>query len=138
MKFKDNTLAKAITQSTGFLVALANGEAEGAKWTAAIQKAIDETVLNDSITFADDVLTFVSRTSGKQRKVTRAGCHYSCDCQGKISYHFALYEIVSRYAALIQKPKPIFNLPTIEDMNNAPFMRESKKYDGEKVAGIRI
>ena len=59
----------------------------------AFAKAEREFAENKSIRFKNDVLTFVSRFSGKQRKVTKFGCHRLCDCKAETSYHTALYHI---------------------------------------------
>lgn len=95
------------TESQNLMVALLNGKKDFTKAykqmfgesdaiLRAESKARREIHLNNSIRFDNDVLTFVSRYSGKRRFVTKDGCDSSCDCKGsKNSYHYQLYKLLA-------------------------------------------
>jgi hypothetical protein len=93
---------KLLKQATAQVLAnqLTYGEEHGARAWKAIAKAEIELKENGSISFENSTLTFVSRFSAKQRMVTAAGCHESCDCTGQYSYHKALFDILTRYNEL--------------------------------------
>lgn len=94
-----NLLKLAAQQVLARKLSLKN-ENTGAVWFNPLMKAKDEIKLNDSILFDGELLTFVSRESGKDRKVTENGCDQSCDCKGAISYHRAMFAILTRYTEL--------------------------------------
>jgi hypothetical protein len=98
-KFNTDKLIEAQTQLVATKVLLCD-EAEGARWIKATEKAFTEILENETIQFDGEVVGFVSRTSGKTRFVTKSGCDFSCDCGGQISYHTAIFEILSRYHKL--------------------------------------
>lgn len=134
MIYKQSILSAAITQSFGYLVSLSD-EQTGARWTAALFKAKDEILENGTIRFDrhNRVLRFVSRYSGKRRIVTQNGCSDVCDCKARISYHFAIWQILDRYFQLLG-----------EDAAGSPYLQGRVNSDGKrdatlpKVGGIRI
>lgn len=90
-----NRLIEANAQLIASKVLLCD-ETDGARWIKATEKAFTEILENDTIEFDGEILTFVSRQSGKTRIVTKHGCHESCDCGGQISYHISIWELLSR------------------------------------------
>jgi len=94
-------LQKAINQTIADKVALAFDEEIGGKWHTAILKAAQEIKENPTVNFDGEILRFVSRDSGKARMVTKSGCvKNACDCTDSISYHKALFAILTKYTLL--------------------------------------
>lgn len=88
-------LVRAQTQLIGWITLFCD-EKDGARWMASAEKGFTEILENDSITFENGVLRFVSRDSGKLRFVTSAGCHETCDCGNGISYHAGMFQLLTR------------------------------------------
>jgi hypothetical protein len=95
VKFNLDKLIQAQTELVATKV-LFCGEVEGARWIKATEKAFTEVLENETIRFDGEVVGFVSRDSGKTRFVTKNGCSTECDCGGQISYHLAIFELLSR------------------------------------------
>lgn len=105
IKFDYSILMTAQSQTIANMVAL-ECECKGSRYWKAIERAMTELKENRSITFdrKSQVLGFVSRNSGKTRIVTEDGClRDACECRDEISYHKALYQIISRYYELEDK-----------------------------------
>ncbi|HEX8287865.1 MAG TPA: hypothetical protein VF556_07720 [Pyrinomonadaceae bacterium] len=95
----ETNLEKAFRQTYANKVALADTPEAGERWHRALTKAMTEIENNKTIIFADGVMTFQSRFSGKFRIVKETGCAPFCDCKGT-SYHTALYAIVSAFTEI--------------------------------------
>ncbi|HEY0658054.1 MAG TPA: hypothetical protein VGD05_06255 [Pyrinomonadaceae bacterium] len=121
--------AKQLQTATAQVTAakLLEGETTGARWIAAIEKGVKEIKENPTVDFSGDVLRFVSRESGKQRLVTKFGCHQSCECGNQISYHQAIFAVLTRYLqieseamkAKLQSSRVQSN--SLNSFNNAPY-----------------
>lgn len=100
--FDNFTMREARAQVLARLVSFAKDEKDGAKKYRAFEKAVTEIQQNDSIQFADGVLSFVSSHSGEPRRVTENGCVAdACPCGNTVSYHSALWLIMNRYCEII-------------------------------------
>ena len=69
----------------------------------AIFKAADEIRANDSMQISNGQLSFISRASGKPRRVTAFGCSDACDCRNTICYHRFAYEIAAAYVVALNQ-----------------------------------
>lgn len=79
-----------------------NDEQTGARFYAAIEKAVGEIEQNGSIEVGANWLTLVSRSSGKLHRVTDGVCSVGCEAANSKQpcYHVAVYLILQRYFAL--------------------------------------
>lgn len=90
-------------------------EINGSAHLTALTKAANEIDENKTIEFSGDVLRFTSRRSGKQRIVTKSGCHQTCDCKGKVAYHQAMFQILTAYLEIeIELAAPLPQISTEE------------------------
>lgn len=138
MQFDKQILSAAITQVFGLNVSL-NDEQTGARWFKAIEKARTALATNKTIRFDGQKLTFVSQDSNESRIVTKDGCvKDSCPCTDSISYHKALFQIVSTYK---QMEAEADRLEFVNGGIRAIFTRQPDgkfKQTAEYVAGVRV
>lgn len=140
MHYHQKTMKTAAAQTIARMISLAEDRTGGRVW-ASLEKAITEIKENKTIEFDGEKLTFVSRASGEQRVVTRAGCvRTACPCGNGISYHLAMFAILDAYNRIVETVEVAEKQMIQEDFDNSPYfpVQLYKPAKREKIGGVWI
>jgi len=136
MKIENKKLLNTIFAQTIDAAVYFNDEQATARRYRALEKAMTNIETNNTIAFSNGILTFVSQTSGKIRKVTKFGCvATACECGNGISYHQELFDLLNTYFALL--PKQVVQKSWLNDASH-PYLKPTNNKPAERIGGIRI